>query len=366
MNEAPPPEKTLGQQPEPAARANAAEFDPRSLGRFMLVEGIRFNHVLGRIHEPVKENIARMQELMRSHGLVGFFRREGGGHSVAFAVEPARKPTRMWLHAVLLGATILTTMFVGALHVNANPLSNPFDILKGWPFSLGVILVLGSHELAHYLVARRLGVDATPPYFLPVPHPMTGTMGAFIRIRSAVPSRSALVRVGAAGPIVGFAVAVPVAVVGLALSRYQPVEPQGGIPLGSPLLFSLLAQLLHGSAPAGTDLMLHPVAFAGWLGMFVTALNLVPAGQLDGGHITYAILGRHYRAFTFVVLGLLLAGGLVWMGWPFWAMMTAAFGLQHPPPLDDVTPLSRADVLLALTALAVMVMSFTPVPFPVR
>jgi membrane-associated protease RseP (regulator of RpoE activity) len=112
--------------------------------------------------------------------------------------------------------------------------------------------------------------------------------------------------------------------------------------------------------------MLHPVAFAGWLGMFVTALNLVPAGQLDGGHITYAILGRHYRAFTFVVLGLLLAGGLVWMGWPFWAMMTAAFGLQHPPPLDDVTPLSRADVLLALTALAVMVMSFTPVPFPVR
>ncbi|MBM3315882.1 site-2 protease family protein, partial [candidate division WOR-3 bacterium] len=192
----------------------------------------------------------------------------------------------------------------------------------------------------------------------------TGTMGAFIRIRSPVPSRSALVRVGVAGPLVGFLVCLPVTVVGLALSRVEVLAGREVLPLGTPLLFGLISGLVHGGLAPGTDIMLHPVAFAGWLGMFVTALNLLPVGQLDGGHVVYALLGRHYRTFTLVMLGLLLAGGLLWPGWAFWALLIAVFGLRHPPPLDDVTPLGRADIALALAALAVLALTFVPVPFP--
>lgn len=345
-------------------RRSPEEFELRELARFMEISGIRMNRVVGRIHEPLPENIAAIQDLLGQYGMVGFVERDGDGHSVTCAARSEPGPVRWWLHGLLLVTTVLTTMFVGALHAGANPLAGPLSLIAGWPFSLGIILVLGSHELAHYLAARRLGVDATPPYFLPVPHPMTGTMGAFIRIKTPVPSRSALVRVGTAGPLVGFVVAIPVTVIGLALSHFEPLAGKNAIRLGSPLLFELISRLLHGPTPAGQDLMLHPVAFAGWLGMFVTALNLLPVGQLDGGHVAYALLGRYYRGFSYAVIGLLLAGGLVWLGWPFWAFLATVFGLRHPPPLDDVTSLSRTDIALAVAALLVMIFCFMPAPFP--
>jgi membrane-associated protease RseP (regulator of RpoE activity) len=192
---------------------------------------------------------------------------------------------------------------------------------------------------------------------------MTGTMGAFIRITSPVPSRSALVRVGVAGPLAGFLVALPISYIGLALSQPVVKTATKGIELGSPLLFWLLSKLAHPGLGAEQDLMLHPMAFAGWLGLFVTALNLLPVGQLDGGHIAYAAFGRRWPRYSLAVIGLLLVLGFFWLGWPFWALLAVVFGLRHPPPLDDITPLSRTDRWLAAIALVLIVLTFTPTPF---
>ena len=260
--------------------------------------------------------------------------------------------------------TIGTTLLVGSVNQGGNPFKHPLDLLLlGWPFSLSIILVLGSHELAHFLTARHLGVDATPPYFLPVPHPMTGTMGAFIRINSPVPTKSALVRVGVSGPLVGFLVALPVSFIGLFLSKPVALSASGGIQLGSPLIFWLMSELLHPNMGPGKDLLLHPAAFAGWLGLFVTALNLLPIGQLDGGHVAYAVFGKRWQKLSWIVIAVLALMGYFWLGWLFWALLVVVLGLRHPPPLDDLTPLNKADWRLVAAAAVIMVLTFTPAPF---
>jgi len=334
------------------------------IARHMDVVTVEGTRITGYLHYPEQESIAALQAVFREYGAVGFFRREGSGHVVTYAYLPKPKPARVWVNIVLLIATVGTTLLVGAWQRGGNPFAQPLDLLLGLPFSLGIILILGSHELAHYLVARRLGVDATLPYFLPIPHPFTGTMGAFIKMRSPVPSRSALVRVGIAGPLAGFAVAIPVSAIGLALSRQVAVGDAPLLRLGSPLVFELISRLIHGAPEPGFDVMLHPLAFAGWLGMFVTALNLLPAGQLDGGHIAYGVLGSRYRVFRWFVLGAVVAMGALWPGWLFWALLVIAFGLRHPPPLDDVTALDRQDRLLVAAAILLLALTLTPVPFP--
>jgi Zn-dependent protease len=335
------------------------------LSRYMAIEAVKGNKIWGRIYEPVSENIQEMKKVFARTGAIAFFERQGEGHLVSYGYLPKNRPVRLWVNILLLAATVVTTLMVGALHAGKNPFADPGNLVSGIPFSLGIILILGSHELAHYLTARHYGVDATPPYFLPVPHPMTGTMGAFIKIRSPVPSRSALVRVGVAGPLAGFLVAIPVSVIGLALSKVKPVPPDAQLlRLGSPLIFELISRLFHRVPPSGFDVVLHPLAFAGWLGMFVTALNLLPVGQLDGGHIAYAILGRRYRLFSILIIVSLLLLGFFWLGWPFWAFLATILGLKHPPPLDNITPLDRIDIILALLALLVFILSFTPAPFP--
>jgi len=339
--------------------------DLGQISRYMAIEAIQGNRISGRIYEPVLKNIAELKQVFSQTGAIAFFEKQGDGHLVTYGYPSKTRPVRLWVNIILLAATIMTTLFVGALHAGKNPVAHPLNLISGIPFSLGMIMILGSHELAHFLTARRYGVDATPPYFLPVPHPMTGTMGAFIKIRSPVPTRSALVRVGVAGPLVGFLVAIPVSVIGLALSTVKPVPPNGQLlRLGSPLIFEIISRIFHSTPAPGYDVVLHPLAFAGWLGMFVTALNLLPVGQLDGGHIAYAILGRHYRFFSIFIIAALLLMGFFWLGWPFWAFLTTALGLRHPPPLDNITPLTRTDVLLTVLALVVMLLSFTPAPFP--
>ncbi len=333
------------------------------LSRHIDVTGVQGSRLLGRIREPLADNIDAIKALFARVGLVVFLERTPDGHSVRWGYVPAARHAPVWVNVLLFLATVGTTLLVGALNRGGNPFRNPLDLVLGVPFSFSIILVLGSHELAHYLVARRLGVAATLPYFLPVPHPMTGTMGAFIRITSPVPSRRALVRVGIAGPLVGFLVALPISLIGLMLS--QPVAKSGtkGIELGSSLSFLLLSRLTHPHLGSEMDLMLHPMAFAGWLGLFVTALNLLPVGQLDGGHIAYAVFGRNWSRYSLIVIAVLLVMGFFWLGWPFWAVLVVLFGLRHPPPLDDVTALTRTDYWLALVALALIILTFTPTPF---
>lgn len=272
---------------------------------------------------------------------------------------------RPWPQIVLFVATILTTLFAGALQQGVNPLSDPTALLAGFPFSFSLLSILGAHELGHYFTGRRYGVRVTLPYFIPAPPPVIlGTFGAFIKMKSPVVDRRSLFDIGIAGPLAGLVLAVPVLMIGLTLSQIVPAQGHAGISLGSPLLFALLQEMTLGPIPDGMDVLLHPVAFAGWIGFFVTALNLLPLGQLDGGHIAYALLGRRSERvafFTAIILALL--GLTYWPGWLFWAFIAFMLGFKHPPTMNDVTPLDPGRRLLGLGALLLLLCLITPAPF---
>jgi membrane-associated protease RseP (regulator of RpoE activity) len=270
------------------------------------------------------------------------------------------------LNVILFVATLLTTLFVGALMEGAQPLSDARSLLQGVPFSASLLLILGFHELGHYLTARAYGVQVSLPYFVPLPLPPMGTMGAVIRMRSPIPNRKVLFDIGIAGPLLGLVFAVPVLVIGLMLS---PVKAPSGVVLqeGNSLAYLFLKWLVKGPMPAGFDVILHPMALAGWLGFFVTALNLMPLSQLDGGHIVYAVLGRGQRKVVWLFLAALGALFLItrWQGWLVWVALAVGLGLRHPPPLDDLTPLDPPRRVLAVLALLLLVALITPLPFAV-
>src|SRR5438034_7381751 len=303
-----------------------------------------------------------------------------------------RRHREAWgLHLLLFAATFFTTTFVGAVLQGAipfdpNPLALvlgtypfPRDFVHAWATGLSfagpLLAILLCHELGHYLTARRYQLDVSPPFFLPAPPipVLIGTLGAFIRLRTILTDRRQLLDVGAAGPIAGFVVALPVLWIGLAHS--QPVIESGvrgvqlwvgGVaawPLGDSLVTHVVRRLAFGAAPA---VRLHPMAFAGWFGMFVTALNLLPMAQLDGGHILFAALPRwHERvARGFWVLIMLL--GWFWIGWLIWGFVVLALSrgrLSHPPVLDAYRPLPRSRRWLAWGSLVLFLLTFAPVPF---
>jgi membrane-associated protease RseP (regulator of RpoE activity) len=275
----------------------------------------------------------------------------------------ARVADRPLLHLLLLAATALTTTMAGARMAGVEPTSLR-SLAAGLPFSVTLLAILVTHEAGHYLMCRRHGIAASLPYVLPAP-PMflLGTFGAVIRVRSRFPDRRALFDMAAAGPWAGFVVALVAMVVGLRLSSVDPALPEGPVVmLGDSLLTSFLARVvLH--APPDT-VMLHPVAFAAWAGLLVTSLNLLPVGQLDGGHVLYAARGR--RA---VLVPLLLLTMLVWLaltGSPFWIVWSvvaaAMLFLGHPPTLNDAQPLDTWRRRGAVLSLALFLVTFVPEP----
>ena len=276
-----------------------------------------------------------------------------------------------WVNILLFLATIFTTMAAGALHAGADIFSNPWLLYKGIPFSASLMLILGLHESGHYITSRLWGVRASLPYFIPVPPPLflLGTMGAVIRVRSPIPNRKALVDIGASGPLVGFVAAIVVAAIGLRSSEMVPApteRPEGEFLLGSSLIFSLLARMVLGEIPDGYDILLSPMAFAGWIGLFVTALNLLPIGQLDGGHVVYALFGKRHRIIARTAILLLLPLGFLWIGWLVLAFVLILFiGMRHPPPYDLYTPLDGGRRMIGYLALMVFLLCFTPAPFRV-
>lgn len=280
-------------------------------------------------------------------------------------------------HILFFLATLATTTFYGALHHNVNLFEEPWKFYHGFPFSLTLLAILGTHEFGHYWMARYHGVPVTLPYFIPAPS-LIGTFGAFIRIKDTVPNRGALFDIGVAGPIAGFVVAVPAIVVGISLSDVRPATDLSGIGLGSSLLFNGLVQVLLGVTPQAYDIILHPIAFAGWIGFLVTAFNLIPAGQLDGGHIVYSLCGRWHRLVTLLCVLALLPMGWYWPGWWLWAFVIFwfsgphvawrqgwHFAFVHPPLRDEVVPLSRTQKWVAAAALLIFVMTFSPIPFTI-
>jgi membrane-associated protease RseP (regulator of RpoE activity) len=271
-----------------------------------------------------------------------------------------------YLHIVLFIATFLSTLAAGALQTGVNPLEEPGRIGEGLPFSAALMLILLSHELSHYFASRFHRTVATLPYFVPAPS-IIGTFGAFIKMKSPIATRKALIDIGASGPIVGFVVAVAASVVGLAKSEFIPVPEAGGehiFTLGESLLFSFLSRVVIGMPPEGHDILLHPVAFAGWIGLFVTMLNLLPIGQLDGGHITFALFGPWHRRLSIALVAVLGVLGLVtWFGWAIWAVLMLVLGINHPPVLYWETPLDPRRRTMGLLALFIFFITFMPEPF---
>ena len=284
--------------------------------------------------------------------------------SPAAAARPMAGARSLTMHAGLLAATLLSATLAGVDVEPRELVANPALFLRGLPFAAALVTILLVHELGHYLTCLRYRVSASLPYFLPAPllSPV-GTFGAFIRIRSRFPDRRALFDIGASGPWAGFVVALAATVIGLAHSTVL-ATPQDwhGYEWGDSLLTAFLIRVvLHVDS---ATVLLHPVAFAGWFGLFVTSLNLLPVGQLDGGHVLYATLGRPTPR-----IAALLIAFLVWLGvrgypgWLLWAVIITVFlSLGHPPTDDDRRPLDPARRLAALATLVIFVLTFVPEP----
>jgi membrane-associated protease RseP (regulator of RpoE activity) len=299
----------------------------------------------------------------------------------ALAWQPRPKfQDRVWRHVLLFVLTAATTTIMGGVHyagfqsdfdtATLQPVGTFTFLLHGLWYSGTILAILGCHEMGHYLACRYYDVDASLPFFLPLPPPLpSGTLGAFIRIRELIPSKRMLFDIGIAGPLAGFLVAVPTLFLGLSMSKLTllPTDDLSGfVSLGEPLLFKAAAWVFWGSPPEGYSINLHPMAFGAWFGLLATALNLIPIGQLDGGHISYAVLGRRSSEVTLAMIGVALVLAYTSASWIVWTVlmigMLLVFGRHHPRTFDEHEPLDRTRLVLAVVALIILVVCFTPVP----
>jgi membrane-associated protease RseP (regulator of RpoE activity) len=252
------------------------------------------------------------------------------------------------------------------MQTGADILKDPGEIFRGLPFALSLMIILLTHEFSHYFASKKHGVKATLPYFIPAPT-IIGTFGAFIKMKSPIVTRRALVDIGASGPIAGFIVSVAAAVIGLHSSEIVPVsQAKGALNLGDSILFTLLAKAVVGVTPADAEILLNPVAFAGWIGLFVTSINLIPVGQLDGGHIAFAFLGERHARLSFVlVLMMSVLGFFLWEGWVVWAVLLLVLGLRHPPVVYWEETLDKKRRVIGWVALLIFILTFIPEPFKI-
>ena len=311
-------------------------------------------------------------------------------------IEPAAKK-KAWLNGVLFALTIVSTSIVGVglgftylypgvpgLPAAPGPgigaFLEPRVLALGLLYAGVLMVILTGHELGHYLTCRRYGLAATLPYFIPAPN-LFGTFGAFIKIKSRIDYKRQLFDVGAAGPLAGFMLTLPALVIGLMYSKVVPLGGgEGTLSLGEPLLLKLASGLVLKPVPEGSDILLHPVAFAGWVGLLVTSLNLLPLGQLDGGHVAYALFGKRKRVLSSIILGaLILLGVFFFAGWLIWGGIGLAFmliarlkrpaflyrlaiRLRHPPIQDEDVSLDRGRVILGILVILIFILSFIPDP----
>jgi Zn-dependent protease len=322
---------------------------------------------------------------LRERGMLTLLRQEHGRDVIiAQPAPPAHGRRRGWINLVLLVMTIVSTVMAGAFQQlpeasmsRLDSASGEMDLLwritaetlnnwpAGVPFMLALLGILGVHELGHYFTARRYGLPVSLPYFIPFPNYLTGTMGAVIRIDGPFESRRALFDVGIAGPLAGLVIAIPVTIAGLAQAELVPMMAGGGIVFQEPILFRVLALWIVGERPPGMDLQMNPLMMAGWWGLLVTAINLLPVSQLDGGHVSYALFGRAHR---WVAWGMYLLAVVVTlsnaesMGYILMLGLVLLMGISHPPALDDVTPVGGGRRLLGLVTLAAFFLLITPQP----
>ncbi|HKZ69121.1 MAG TPA: site-2 protease family protein [Anaerolineales bacterium] len=330
---------------------------------------------IGRLLTTAEDAYRIVGERFRRLGYTAFLRRENG-EDVIVAQRGVSRLTQSnpLINLALLLATIATTMFAGAgfaqvniaralqLASTAGQWGGLLEALAaGAPFAITLLLILGVHEMGHYIAARIHGVSVTLPYFIPFPFGL-GTFGAFIQLKSPVENRKALFDVGLAGPVAGFVVAVPLLIVGLLASGVVPSVSEAGR-LGTSVLVRWLLDFVHPHGP-GYAVALHPIAIAAWFGMLVTGFNLLPMGQLDGGHVAYAVLGKFARPLAYLAFGaLILMGFTVWSGWWTWAFLAMLTGLRHAQPLNDITPLDPVRKFVGALTLLWFLLIITPKPF---
>jgi len=292
-------------------------------------------------------------------------------------IKPNR---RIWLNIILFVATVLSTFFVGItwslsfkyadvisqspqIDLNVKIFEDPQIISLSIVYAFVLIGILLGHELGHFLTCQYYKINASLPYFIPAPT-LIGTLGAFIKIKSPITRKQQLFDIGVAGPLVGFILSVPTLIYGLSLSRAVPAIPrEESLIFGEPLILKIVGSMIFKNIPPDFDVILHPVAFAGWVGIFVTALNLFPIGQLDGGHISYALLGPKSRNLAKLFLGIFIFLGIFfWIGWFIWVFIILLLGLRHPRVVDEGTPLSPRRKLLGFVVFIIFILSFIPDP----
>src|SRR2546426_4527838 len=295
--------------------------------------------------------------------------RENGGYVVHVQKRPEPRFRGVHVNFLLLLATIGTTSVAGAANwqQSANvPFPSPESIAYGFvSFTIPLLAILGAHEMGHYVMAKRHGVRASLPFFIPSIPPL-GTFGAFISMRDPIPNRKALLEIGLAGPLIGFILAIPITVIGLFLTAADPRPPSvgGGGDIFSPsILYGWMLNLFPNAM--SDPFRRHPTAFAGWVGLFVTAINLLPAGQLDGGHVARALLGNRqvYVSWAAVLILFGLSITFSYPGWFLFGFLIFVLGIRHPPPLNDITRLDVTRKLVGIGAVAILVLTFVPQPF---
>ncbi len=356
------------------------------------------------LSEDSAEAYDRLADSLRPYEITPLFRIDNGQQAVYLVPKkPDPKPARTSVNIVLFILTVLSVLMAGASPVSGQP-SGAFgqltgllqSLLSGWPFAVSLLSILLAHEFGHYLMSRHHKTPATLPYFIPLPFTPLGTMGAAILMQGTPKNKRVLFDIGVAGPLAGMVIAIPILIVGLALSHLGVINtPTSGLVqmqegnsvlyLGvkyllfgkflpeptsfggvSPLLYWLRYFFTGQPFPIGaTDVIISPVAFAGWAGLLVTALNLIPAGTLDGGHVVYSLFGdRAAKAFP-IILVALAALGLAWAGWWIWLVLLLWLGRVHAEPLDQITPLDPPRLTVAALAILIFVLTFSPVPLVV-
>jgi membrane-associated protease RseP (regulator of RpoE activity) len=329
--------------------------------------------------------------------------REDGNQPVIYLIprKPQAKPTRVSVNILLFALTVLSVMLIGAQPQGNPPPDLPGQlwfmaqsILTGWPYAASLMSILLAHEFGHYLMSRHHGTRATLPYFIPLPLPPLGTMGAAILMQETPKNKRILFDIGVAGPLAGLVVAIPILFLGLSMSHLDVIQGIDGMVQmeGNSIIYLVAKYLTFGQllpAPAdfggvspfiywlryfftgqpipigATDVFIHPVAFAGWAGLLVTALNLIPAGTLDGGHVVFALFGAKARKLYPIILVALLGLGLFWNGWWIWALLLLWLGRVQAEPLDQITPLDRPRHAVAVLMIIVFLLCFSPVPFSI-
>ncbi len=313
---------------------------------------------------PRKDPAYAFQVLRRRLKTIGFkaaSREDVPGYLISVAELPWHRRIPP-LNAILFLVTLLTMFFAPLFYTRlsfADIMSAEF-LYDRLEFTVALILILLFHEFGHYLAGRRRGILMSLPYFIPAPN-FVGTFGAIIKSRSPFGNRRDLIEVGAAGPIAGFVMAIMVLIYGLQKAVVIPAG--GGLTLGDSLLIKFMANLIVGPLPDGYDYALPAAALAGWVGLLITTINLLPLGQLDGGHIVYGMVGRRQYAISYVFLAIMLVLGFWWPGWWLFGALTFIFGLKHPPTLDDSQKLPESTAIMGVAAILIFILCFVPVPF---